>query len=73
VRDAGFEPAGWPTGEANNKANNYNRDEAQPATKQGKRNMQLRFRVNQAEALRQGVNAPRSVVTVEVDPYSPPV
>ena len=29
--------------------------------------MELRFRVNQAEAFRQGINVPKSIVTVEVD------
>jgi hypothetical protein len=30
--------------------------------------MKLRFEVNQAEALRRGVDCPKSIVTVEVDP-----
>lgn len=30
--------------------------------------MKLRFKVDQGEALRQGVDAPTSVVTIEVDP-----
>jgi hypothetical protein len=30
--------------------------------------MKLRFKVNQAEALRQGVDAPTSVVTIEINP-----
>jgi hypothetical protein len=30
--------------------------------------MKLRFRVNQGEALRQGVDAPTSVVTIQVNP-----
>ena len=30
--------------------------------------MKLRFAVNQAEALRRGINAPKSIVTVDVDP-----
>ena len=30
--------------------------------------MKLRFKVNQGEALRQGVDAPTSVVTIEVNP-----
>lgn len=34
--------------------------------------MKLRFHVNQAEALRLGVNCPRSTVLVEVDPATIP-
>jgi len=30
--------------------------------------MKLRFKIDQAEALRQGIDAPTSVVTIEVDP-----
>lgn len=30
--------------------------------------MFLRFRINQAEALRRGIDAPRSIVGIEVDP-----
>jgi hypothetical protein len=30
--------------------------------------MKLRFKLDQAEALRQGVDAPTSVVTIEIDP-----
>lgn len=30
--------------------------------------MKLRFKIDQAEALRQGVDAPTSVVTIEIDP-----
>lgn len=31
--------------------------------------MKLRFKIDQAEALRQGIDAPTSVVTIEVDPH----
>jgi len=30
--------------------------------------MKLRFRIDQAEALRQGIDAPTSIVTIEIDP-----
>ncbi len=35
--------------------------------------MQLRFRVNQAEAFRQGINAPKSIITVDVEPAKIPL
>jgi len=35
--------------------------------------MELRFRVNQAEAFRQGINAPKSIITVDVEPAKIPL
>jgi hypothetical protein len=34
--------------------------------------MKLRFAVNQAEALRRGIDAPKSIVTIDVDPATLP-
>ncbi|HXR04186.1 MAG TPA: hypothetical protein VN836_05715 [Verrucomicrobiae bacterium] len=35
--------------------------------------MKLRFRVNQAECLKRGIDAPKSIVTIEVTPSELPV
>ena len=60
--------ADWPSaGRTITADNNDNREEPNPRQKPGNKKMQLRFRVNQAEAFRQGVNVPKSIVTVEVD------